>query len=150
MTVRRGGFTIVELLIVLSILAVLASIAVPSYRHVVRNVQAVKIAAELRTVTMAAYDTYITTGHWPADTEPGVVPPEISARAPGIRFRGPGYLIDWENGTDGETTVRGAAVILEEPRMEAAVLARMPSQPAENATPSSRTRGRPFLEAGGR
>lgn len=150
MTARRGGFTLIELLIVLSMVAVLATLAAGSYRQVVQNVRAVQITAEMRTATVAAYEAFIETGEWPADAEPGVVPPEIAARAPGLRFSGPGYLIAWKNSSDGETVIRGVTMIGDEPEMEAAVAARMPSAPGQNADPSSNTRGRPFMAAGPR
>jgi len=54
---NRGGFTLVEIMIVVAIIALLASIAVPSFLRARKRAQATKIVEEARIID-AAIDQY--------------------------------------------------------------------------------------------
>jgi prepilin-type N-terminal cleavage/methylation domain-containing protein len=54
---KRGGFTLVEIMIVVAIIALLASIAVPSFLRARKRSQATKILEEARIID-AAIDQY--------------------------------------------------------------------------------------------
>src|SRR6266511_559403 len=54
---RRGGFTLVEIMIVVAIIALLAAIAVPNFLRARKRSQATRILEELRLID-AAIDQY--------------------------------------------------------------------------------------------
>lgn len=131
-------------MIVLALVSVLAAITARSFRQVVYSARAATIAADLRTAHIAAYQYQVESGRWPDEAGPGVVPPEIEDRAHGVRFRGRGYVIDWENVTDGDSAVLGLSVTAETPRMETAIAEKL--QPGSGET-SSQGNGRFFMNA---
>jgi prepilin-type N-terminal cleavage/methylation domain-containing protein len=57
LTTRRGGFTLVEIMIVVAIIALLAAIAVPGFLRARKRSQASKIINDLRLID-AAVDQY--------------------------------------------------------------------------------------------
>ena len=54
-SLRKKGFTIVELVIVIAVIAILAAILIPTFTSVVNNAEASKIQAELK----SAYTQYV-------------------------------------------------------------------------------------------
>lgn len=56
---KHGGFTLVEVLLVISIIALLASIAIPAYQRSRRRAQATHILEDLRSID-SAIDQYAT------------------------------------------------------------------------------------------
>jgi len=63
---RRGGFTLVEIMIVVAIIALLAAIAVPGFLRARKRAQATKVLNELRIIDSAldqfAIENNLTTG----------------------------------------------------------------------------------------
>jgi len=59
---RVRGFTLLELMIVVAILAIIASIAIPQYRSALRSARIVKCKQELRTISQAI-DMFLATNH---------------------------------------------------------------------------------------
>ena len=57
LTTRRGGFTLVEIMIVVAIIALLAAIAVPGFLRARKRSQASKIINDLRLID-SAVDQY--------------------------------------------------------------------------------------------
>lgn len=97
---RRGGFTLVELLVVVLVVAILARVAIPSYRRYVYAARAATVVAEIHTVRIAAYAYHAETGAWPPDVNRGIVPPELAPYlGGGFTFVRDRYLLDWENWT---------------------------------------------------
>jgi prepilin-type N-terminal cleavage/methylation domain-containing protein len=96
---RRGGWTMIELLTVMVVLGLLASIAVLKYIDLSRTAFAAKIVGEFVTVRLAAYNYEADNNNqWPADQGPGVVPPELIPYLPnGFQFVYPTYQLDWDN-----------------------------------------------------
>ena len=54
--VRKKGFTIVKLVIVIAVIAILAAILIPTFANVVDNANTAKIQSELK----SAYTQYVT------------------------------------------------------------------------------------------
>ena len=96
---NRRGWTMIELLVVLVIMGLLASISVLKYIDLSRTAYAAKIAGEFVTVRLAAYNYEADhNNQWPADVGPGVVPPEMVSYLPtGFKFTMPTYQLDWDN-----------------------------------------------------
>ena len=67
-TKRRGGFTLVEIMIVVAIIALLAAIAVPGFLRARKRSQASKILNDLRMIDSAVDQYAIETGKKSGDT----------------------------------------------------------------------------------
>jgi prepilin-type N-terminal cleavage/methylation domain-containing protein len=76
----KSAFTLIEIMIVVSIIALLAVIAVPSFLRARQRSQNSKFINALR-VAADAVDTYAMEhgGQYPADRNRGVVPPELAS-----------------------------------------------------------------------
>jgi prepilin-type N-terminal cleavage/methylation domain-containing protein len=95
---RRAGFTFVELLTVLIVLGLLASLAILKYIDLTHRARAAQAAGDLQAVRIAAYGAWYETGKWPAEVGPGVIPPGLAAYLPtGFTFQRNAYTLDWEN-----------------------------------------------------
>ncbi|HSI74099.1 MAG TPA: prepilin-type N-terminal cleavage/methylation domain-containing protein [Fimbriimonas sp.] len=76
----RRGFTLIEILIVVIILGILASIVVPQFAKATGDssnatfVHDIKLLARLIVVQQHQH------GHWPADQLPGIFPPEMAGK----------------------------------------------------------------------
>lgn len=65
LTRLRAGFTLLELLIVLAIIAILGTLLIPVYGHLRDRAQKIQCMANLRSLYVAA-DVYVQrNGHWP-------------------------------------------------------------------------------------
>ncbi len=98
MTARRG-FTLVEMMVVIVVVGLLASIVTLKYIDLTRTAYAAKVVGEFTTVRLAAYNYEADhNNQWPATTAPGVVPPEMLPYLPnGFSFVTPSYTLDWDN-----------------------------------------------------
>lgn len=93
----RPGFTLVEMLIVIVVIAILALIIVPRFMGAIRKSRESSLRAELRRLRLAVSQFQADTGVWPADLDDLVQtdPSSITADIPGNSYKGP-YLT--ENG----------------------------------------------------
>lgn len=96
----NAAFSLVEIMVVVTIISLLAAIAVPALKSVKRRTVATAIANDLRTFA-AAFDVYAhETGGWPAESAEGVVPPEMATRLKGGDWLRPtplGGQYNWDN-----------------------------------------------------
>jgi prepilin-type N-terminal cleavage/methylation domain-containing protein len=77
---RIGGFSLVEIMVVIGIISLLVALAVPAALKIRRRSQATATANDLR-VFAAAFDGYAQErGAWPAEADAGVMPPEMVDR----------------------------------------------------------------------
>ena len=85
----RRGFSFIELLTVMIVIGILASIAILRYRDFTNEALAVRLAA---------LNHYSETSNWPGETADGQVPAELVRYLPdGWRFSTGSYSLDWEN-----------------------------------------------------
>lgn len=95
---RRGGFSLIEMLVAVSIVGILAGLAIPNMRNVTFRARATAVIGDLNVVRQATLDYNADQNGWPAEVASGVVPPELNGFLPdGFSFDGDGYQLDFEN-----------------------------------------------------
>lgn len=95
---RRGGFSLIELLVAVSIVGILAGLAIPNMRNVTFRARATAVFGDLNVVRQATLDYNADLNSWPSEVAAGVVPPGLEAFLPeGFSFAGEGYELDFEN-----------------------------------------------------
>jgi prepilin-type N-terminal cleavage/methylation domain-containing protein len=95
---NRGGFTFVEILIVMIIVGLLIRIAFPRYHEMKRQATAGKAAGDYNAIKLAGYAYHTEFQTWPAEVAAGVVPPELVDDLPeGFDFNRGEYTLDWQN-----------------------------------------------------
>ena len=70
-SMRRAGFTIVELLAVMVIVAILGAIALQSYKKVTYRARAATIVSDLGAIRTAAHQYQAEESVWPEDVDEG-------------------------------------------------------------------------------
>jgi prepilin-type N-terminal cleavage/methylation domain-containing protein len=124
---RRAGFTFVELMTVLIVLGLLASLAILKYIDLTHRARAAQAAGDLEAVRIAAYGAWYETGKWPAEVGPGITPPGLAQYLPaGFTFNRHEYTLDWENfvppnGGPSAGMQVGVVVSSSEPRLQRAL-----------------------------
>jgi prepilin-type N-terminal cleavage/methylation domain-containing protein len=94
----RRGFTFIELLIVVLVLAILAGIGILKYIDLRHRALSAQVIADLEAIRLAAYTEYYETGTWAADAGAGIKPVELTAyMSQNFSFTKPEYTLDWEN-----------------------------------------------------
>ena len=109
---RRKGFTLIELITVVIVIAVLASIAVLKYTDLRNTARAAEVAGDFRVVMVGAYNYYSDNNAWPPDGAAGVKPAALDPYLPGgFTFTRPEYTLDFDNfGVGGGNFIVGVTV----------------------------------------
>lgn len=95
---NRRGFTIIEMLIVVIIIGILATMAVLKYIDLRNHATAAAIARDVETVRVGAYSYWADHEVFPAETGDGVVPPTLENYLPhNFEFARQQYTYDWDN-----------------------------------------------------
>jgi len=96
---RNGrGFTLIEVLIAMTIVGILVNIAIPSYQKLKLQAQGAAVVGAIQVIEAAAFDVFARTGSFPA-TSFGSIPSGMEESLPsGFSF------------TDGETTYGWIAI----------------------------------------
>jgi prepilin-type N-terminal cleavage/methylation domain-containing protein len=95
---RRGGFTLIELMVAASIVGILAGLAIPNLRTMIYRARATEVAADLEVVRVAALSYNANENGWPSEASAGAVPTGMETYLPdGFSLDGNGYQLDYEN-----------------------------------------------------
>ena len=96
---RRRGFTIVELMVVVLIVGLLSTIAVPKFKDVRRRATATQIMGDFDVIRHAALSFYVDSSYFPTEGGgPGAVPPGLVRYLPtNFSFKKPLWTIGFEN-----------------------------------------------------
>ena len=92
------GFTILELMVALTIIGVILAVGIPTYSNIVRQARASQAVAGMETLRAAAYLYFGDHAEWPDEVQAGAIPPGLKPYLPeGIELMSPWYSIDWDN-----------------------------------------------------
>lgn len=97
---KRRGFTLVELIVVIIVLGILSTIAVMKYIDLRNAALAAQMAQEVRAIQVAAFNYYAEKETWPAEVGPGAVPVGLGNLLPGqlaLSLDRGDYMLDYEN-----------------------------------------------------
>jgi prepilin-type N-terminal cleavage/methylation domain-containing protein len=94
----RRGYTIIELLMVMIVIGILATLAVMRYIDLRQHAEVASIVSDLNNVRLGAYNYWADKNAFPPEAAPGVMPAgmEPYMRA-GFQFNKSAYTLDWEN-----------------------------------------------------
>jgi prepilin-type N-terminal cleavage/methylation domain-containing protein len=96
---RRGGFTLVELVLVVVIVSILAGLAIPNYQIVVAKARAADLLGRIDVIEHSVQSYLGDNNAWPSETAAGVVPTGLVGYLPdNFSFTGDEFQLDWENG----------------------------------------------------
>jgi len=127
---RRGGFSLIELLVAVSIVGILAGLAIPNMRNVTYRARATAVFGDLNTMRQATLDYNADQNAWPPNEPSGTIPAGMVPYLPdGFSFQGDGYELDFENltlafglpGNPNVTRMVGAAVTATEDALSNAI-----------------------------
>ena len=118
---RRRGFTFIELMVTMTIVGFLASIAVPKYIDLKRRANTTKVIGDFQTVRVAVMSFYADSSYFPVESGAGEVPANLQKYLPiGFEFNTDQWTIDYQNwdaggqGADESASLIGITVICTE------------------------------------
>jgi len=93
----RGGFSLIELMMVVGILGLLAALGIPRYREMKRRAYAASIASDFNAVRIAAYAYFADNSTYPPDGSPGTPPAALLPYLPqNFSFDKGNYTLDYD------------------------------------------------------
>ncbi len=120
---RRGGFTLVELMVVAAIVGILAGLAIPNLRTVLLRARATELAGDMEVVRTAALSYNGDHHTWPSESPAGAIPSGLDDYLPdNYSFQRNGYQLDFENwslpgglpGDPSTHTLIGVSVVVQD------------------------------------
>ena len=92
---RAQGFTLIEVLIAMTIVAILVNIAIPAYQSIRLRARGAAVIGDVKAIETAAFDFYARTGSFPV-TAFGSVPAGLAESLPnGFAFSGGETTYGW-------------------------------------------------------
>lgn len=98
---RRAGFTLMELVVVLVVLAIVMAVAIPRLSYSIMSARLTATRSDLLAADRAILLYREENGQWPSDRVPAVFPPELTGYLEPDLFAKPapiGGAYDWNNG----------------------------------------------------
>lgn len=125
MSARRRGFTFVELMIAMTVVGILAAVAVPKYIDLKRRATTSRVIGDFQALRVAVMSFYADSSYYPQEAGPGQVPAGLSRYLPvGFEFVRPGWTLDYENwdvgsvpGLDNTSVLIGVTVTTVDPQL---------------------------------
>lgn len=100
---NRRGMTFIELMIVITILGIVANIAIPKVQDARRRATAANVIGDFVVVRAAAFDRYAAVGSYPSSSNWGEVPPEFVTSLPvGFTFDQADVSYRWRRWSTGK------------------------------------------------
>ena len=140
---RKRGFTFVELMVSMTIVGILASVAVPKYLDLKRRANTTKVIGDIETVRVAVMSFFADSSYFPEEAGPGAMPKNLQRYLPiGFQFSRPRWTIDYDNWDVGaqsftnSNAVIGVSVTTQDPELGEAtsrVLGNVPQFSAGNS-----------------
>ena len=98
MTRRSFGFTLVEVVWAMTIVALLTGLVLPKLNDLIRRAKAARIATDFDVVRFAVLQFYTDSASYPAEVGSGVVPKGLRSYLPAnFKWVKPDYTLDYEN-----------------------------------------------------
>lgn len=95
---RRAGFTIIELMVVVTVIGLLSSIALPKFRDVQRRAVATQMLGDLDVIRHAALSFYVDSSYFPPEAGVGEMPRSLAPYLPtGFTMAKAQWTMDYEN-----------------------------------------------------
>lgn len=115
----RAGFTFVELLVTITIVGLLSSIAVPKFRAMKQRAQATNVLGDLQVVRVAVLSYYADHRQFPDDAAAGTAPADMEKYLPlGFSFSRDTWSMDYDiapgAGVNGDLVSVSAATLDED------------------------------------
>jgi type II secretory pathway pseudopilin PulG len=102
-------------MVVVVIIGFLAAAGLPGYRHLTMRSKVTAIENDLRQFSTAAQTYALQNGHWPADADPQVIPPELTNALPNnFTLKTPiGGVYKWCYGDNADGVPCKAGVVIQ-------------------------------------
>ena len=112
MTCARHGFTFIELLMVVTIIGLLAAIAIPKYRSVKRRAMATQIVGDVDVLRVASMSFYADSSYFPEDAGAGQVPSGLAAYLPkGFAMQRAEWTLDYDSWSARSTSLSSPSLV---------------------------------------
>jgi prepilin-type N-terminal cleavage/methylation domain-containing protein len=111
----QRAFTLVEVMVVIVIIGFLAAAGLPGYRHLTMRSKVTALENDLRQFSTAIQTYTLQNGHWPANGDPQVAPPELAA-AMSANFTRPspiGGVYKWNFDVPADGVTAKAAIVVQ-------------------------------------